>query len=79
MVCVDRRVGRQPSQSYCCRYYVPREHARIALALSKLLKPAEKEETPDFLTVQVPDWDEIAIRVLPENGVTVVLGSDYTG
>ena len=78
MVCVDRRVGAHPEHSYTCRFYVPREHARIALALNKLLEPAAGDE-PDFVTVQVPDHDETAIRILPDEGVTAVVGSDYTG
>ena len=78
MVCVDRRVGAHPEHSYTCRFYVPKEHARIALALGKLLEPAEDDE-PDFLTVQIPDREETAIRVLPDEGVTAVVGSDYTG
>jgi phosphoenolpyruvate carboxykinase (ATP) len=78
MVCLDRRVGAHPEHSYTCRFYVPKEHARIALALGKLLEPAEDDE-PDFLTVQVPDREETAIRVLPDEGVTAVVGSDYTG
>jgi phosphoenolpyruvate carboxykinase (ATP) len=79
VVCVDRQVGRHPDHSYCCRFYVPTEYARIALALSKLLEPAPEDATPDFLTVQLPDWDDLAIRVLPDQGVTAVLGSDYSG
>lgn len=79
MVCLDRQIGRHSDHSYCCRYYVPSEYARIALALAKLFEPAAEDATPDFLTIQVPDWDDIAIRVLPEKGVTAVLGSDYTG
>jgi phosphoenolpyruvate carboxykinase (ATP) len=79
MVCIDRRLGRYPDHTYSCRYYVPRSYARIALALAKLLEPAEDGTDPDFLTVQVPENEEIAIRVLPDTGVTAVLGSDYTG
>ena len=79
MVCLDREVGRHPEHSYVCRYYVPREYGRIALGVAKLFEPAPEGADPDFLTVQVPDWEEIAIRVLPETGLTVVLGSDYTG
>jgi phosphoenolpyruvate carboxykinase (ATP) len=79
MVCIDRQIGRHPDHSYCGRYYVPRKYARIALAIAKLFEPAESASSPDFLTVQVPDHDEIAIRVLPEAGMTAVLGSDYTG
>jgi phosphoenolpyruvate carboxykinase (ATP) len=78
MVCVDRRVGAHPEHSYTCRFYIPREHARVALTLTKLLDPAADDE-PDFLTVQVPDHDETAIRILPDEGVTAVVGSDYSG
>ena len=80
MVCLDRRLGRHPDHSYVCRYYVPKEYGRIALALATLFEPArEADGDPDFVTVQIPDWEETAIRVLPEQGVTAVLGSDYTG
>jgi phosphoenolpyruvate carboxykinase (ATP) len=79
MVCLDRQVGRHDALSFTCRYYVPREHGRIALAMETLFEPAAPDAEPDFVTVQVPDHDEVAIRVLPEAGVTAVLGSDYTG
>ena len=79
MVCLDLRMGRHAEHSYRCRYYVPRAYGRIALALAKLFEPAADGGEPDFLTVQVPDWEEVAIRVLPEEGVTAVLGSDYAG
>ncbi|WP_336364002.1 phosphoenolpyruvate carboxykinase (ATP) [Halalkalicoccus salilacus] len=79
LVCLDRMVGRHPEHSYCCRLFVPREYGRIALAWAKLLDPASEDRDPDFYTLQLPDWEETAIRVLPDPGVTVVLGSDYTG
>jgi phosphoenolpyruvate carboxykinase (ATP) len=79
MVCVDRMVGRHPETSFCCRLYVPREYGRIALAWAKLLEPAPAGREPDFVTLQLPDWDDTRIRVDVEDGVTYVLGSDYTG
>lgn len=79
LICIDRQVGRHPDLSFVCRYFVPVEYARIALAWAKLLDPAPTDATPSFHTVQVPDYDEIAIRVLPDQGFTAVLGSDYTG
>ncbi|MFO7927438.1 phosphoenolpyruvate carboxykinase (ATP) [Natronomonas sp.] len=79
MVCVDVRIGRYPEHTYVGRYYVPKRYARIALAVTNLFEPVEADATPDFLTVQVPDAAEIAIRVLPDTGVTAVLGSDYSG
>ncbi|WP_459194260.1 phosphoenolpyruvate carboxykinase (ATP) [Halosimplex sp. J119] len=79
MVCLDRQLGRHPDNSYICRYYVPKEFSRIALSWAKLLEPAPEDAEPDFTTVQVPDADEVAIRVLPEEGFTAVLGTDYSG
>ncbi|MFC7073304.1 phosphoenolpyruvate carboxykinase (ATP) [Halovenus rubra] len=81
-ICLDRQVGRHAETAFTCRLFVPREYARIALAWGKLLEPAEGE--PDFQTLQLPDWDEDAdherrIRILPDGGLTFVLGSDYTG
>ncbi len=78
LLCVDRLMGRHPDATFCCRLYVPREYARIAFAWAKLFEPADGRE-PDFRTVQLPDHDELAIRVLPDEGLTAVLGSDYTG
>ncbi len=82
LVCLDRRLGRHPETSYICRLYVPTDFARIALAWGKLLEPADGD--PDFRTLQLPDWDarehcRRRIRVLPDEGLTFVLGSDYTG
>jgi len=79
LVCLDRRLGRHPENSYVCRYYVPTEYARIALAWAGLFEPAPEGVEPDFTTVQLPDADDVAIRILPEEGFTAVLGTDYTG
>lgn len=82
LVCLDRQVGRHDETAFTCRLFVPKEYSRIALAWGKLLEPASGE--PDFQTFQLPEWDEQddnqrRIRVLPEEGLTFVLGSDYTG
>ncbi|WP_299266427.1 phosphoenolpyruvate carboxykinase (ATP) [Halorientalis sp.] len=80
MICLDRQVGRHPDHAYVCRYYVPKAYGRIALSVAKLFEPVDDPDAePDFVTVQVPEWNETAIRVLPEAGFTAVLGSDYTG
>jgi phosphoenolpyruvate carboxykinase (ATP) len=82
LVCLDRQVGRHAETAFTCRLFVPKEYSRIALAWGKLLEPATGE--PDLQTLQLPEWDEDddnqrRIRVLPEEGLTFVLGSDYTG
>jgi phosphoenolpyruvate carboxykinase (ATP) len=79
LVCVDRQVGRHPDVTFTCRLYVPKKYSRIALAWAKLFEPAPEGADPDFVTLQLPDWDETMIRVLAEEGTTYVLGSDYTG
>ncbi len=78
MVCVDRMMGRHPDATFCCRLFVPVEFARIALSWANLFEPSDGRE-PDLYTVQIPDYEETAIRVCPEDGFTAVLGSDYTG
>ncbi|ELY76374.1 phosphoenolpyruvate carboxykinase [Natrinema gari JCM 14663] len=78
LLCVDRLMGRHPEASFCCRLFVPVDHARIAYAWAKLFEPSDGRD-PDLYTVQLPDHDETAIRVLPDIGFTAVLGSDYTG
>ena len=78
LVCVDRLVGRHPDATFCCRLFVPKEYSRIALSWANLFEPTDGRE-PDFYTVQLPDYDELAVRVLPEEGFTAALGSDYTG
>jgi phosphoenolpyruvate carboxykinase (ATP) len=82
LVCLDRQVGRHEQTRFVCRLFVPKEYSRIALAWGKLLEPTTGE--PDFQTLQLPEWDEQdgterRIRVLPDEGLTFVLGSDYTG
>lgn len=76
-VCLDRRMGRHPTLSFNCRLYVPKPYARIALSWGTLLEPTDGD--PDFTTVQIPEWSDTMIRVFPDDGVTYVLGSDYTG
>jgi len=80
LVCLDRQMGRHPDQSYVCRLFVPKAYGRIALAWAKLFDPVDElNPTPDFQTIQLPEYEETAVRILPNEGLTVVLGSDYTG
>ncbi|WP_092817400.1 phosphoenolpyruvate carboxykinase (ATP) [Halopenitus malekzadehii] len=79
MVCLDRQVGRHPDNTYVCRFYVPKSYGRIALAVAKLFEPVDGDREPDFYTVQIPEWEDVAVRILPEAGFTAIVGSDYTG
>ncbi len=77
LVCVDRLCGDEAGRAFPARLYVPTEYARIALAWAKLFRPTDRE--PVFRTLQLPEYGETLVRVLPDEGVTYVLGSDYTG
>ena len=79
LVCLDRRMGRHPDHSYVCRLYVPKEYGRIALAWGKLFDPVDEDREPDFRTLQLPDYEDTRVRIFVDDGVTYVLGSDYTG
>jgi len=78
LLCIDRLMGRHPDATFCCRLFIPVEYARIAYAWASLFEPSDGRD-PDLYTVQLPDYDETAIRILPDTGFTAVLGSDYTG
>jgi len=61
-----------------CRVYVVADYSRIPLMWGSTLFPAEAGE-PDFITVTVPDWPEKKVLVFPEDGLTLIMGSDYKG
>ncbi len=78
MITLDFQIGDE--QPYQCRYHVPQDYARIALALDTLFERYEEDsDEPDFETYHLPDQDGTGILVWPEQGTTAVLGSDYTG
>jgi phosphoenolpyruvate carboxykinase (ATP) len=61
-----------------CRVYVIADYPRIPLMWGNTLFPSEPGE-PDFITVTVPDWPEKKVLVFPEDGLTLIMGSDYKG
>lgn len=62
-----------------CRAYVSAEYAHIAYMWGEMLFKEIKRDYPDFTTVQIPEWHETKIMVFPKEGITFILGSDYTG
>jgi phosphoenolpyruvate carboxykinase (ATP) len=81
LIRVDRRMCDGP-EAYSCRLYVTRPFARLAYMFhASLAEPARPPEgSPDFLTVDVPDWPgDRAILVDPDEGITYILNSDYYG
>ena len=75
---LDRTMCLDPDFKIACRIYVDAKYARLPLMWGNTLFPPEKE-TPDFRTISLPDWPERKVMVFPENGLTIVLGSDYKG
>jgi phosphoenolpyruvate carboxykinase (ATP) len=75
---LDRVMCQNTSYKRRCRVYVSADYTRIPLMWGNTLFPPEPGE-PDFVTVTVPEWPEKKVLVFPENGMTLIMGSDYKG
>ncbi|MFC1980285.1 phosphoenolpyruvate carboxykinase, partial [Chloroflexota bacterium] len=75
---LDRVMCMTPGFKKSCRLYVTAEYARLPLMWGNTLFPSEGKE-PDFVSLAIPEWEEKKVLVFPEQGLTVVLGSDYKG
>jgi phosphoenolpyruvate carboxykinase (ATP) len=78
MIMLDRVMCADPEFKRNCRLYVTSEYARLPLMWGNTLFPSEGKE-PDFVTITIPEWPEKKVLVLPEMGLTIILGSDYKG
>ncbi|MEO8431375.1 MAG: phosphoenolpyruvate carboxykinase (ATP) [Acidobacteriota bacterium] len=76
---VDRRMGENSEATLRCRLYVPVEYARIAYMWHNMLFPSDSTQSPDFVSVYVPEWPERLIFCDVNQGYTYILGSDYPG
>jgi len=85
LICVERTMGDNPSFSPHCTLYVStyrKECARLAYMWGETLFSYRPTAAgPDLTLIYVPEWPEAErqILVFPEEGVTLVLGSDYMG
>lgn len=84
LICVERVMGRNPFFNPRCILYLStarREMARLAYMFTKLLFPVRDAPGPKLYLIDIPEWheNERQILVLPEVGVTFVLGTDYFG
>jgi len=85
LVRVSATMGDNDSFSPHCTLYVStyrREMVRLAHMVGQTLFPAgEGKPGPHFDIVYIPEWQEKdrQILVMPEIGVTYILGSDYYG
>jgi len=78
MIQLDRVMCQTPGFKRSCRVYVTADYPRIPLMWGNTLFPPEGGE-PDFVTVTVAEWPEKKTLVFPEEGSTLILGSDYKG
>ncbi len=77
---LDRRMCRHPDYRFHARVYVTSGFARIPLMWGNtLFEQEEPDGQPDFVTITVAEWPERRVMVFPEEGLTVILGSDYKG
>jgi phosphoenolpyruvate carboxykinase (ATP) len=77
---LDRRMCMHPDFTFHARVYITSQYARIPLMWGNTL--FEMEDTdgdPDFITITVAEWPERRVMVFPEEGLTIILGSDYKG
>ncbi len=85
IICVERTMGDNPSFSPHCTLYVStyrKECARLAYMWGETLLPYRPTAAgPDLTLIYIPEWPEAERQMLvfPEEGVTLVLGSDYMG
>jgi phosphoenolpyruvate carboxykinase (ATP) len=75
---LDRVMCQNQGYKRKCRLYVTADYPRIPLMWGNTLFPAEPGE-PDFITITVPEWPEKKVLVFPEEGMTIIMGSDYKG
>ena len=79
LISVDRTMCLEPRSRLACRLYVVREFARLPYMWGSTLFPPLEGREPDLLVIDLPDWEERKMIVIPQEGVTYLLGSDYMG
>jgi phosphoenolpyruvate carboxykinase (ATP) len=62
-----------------CRAYVSEKYAHIPYMWGKTLFEPEEASTPNFVSVQIPEWSETKVLAHADSAITFILGSDYMG
>jgi len=81
MICVDRLMCQTPDIKVHCRTFVTTDFARIAYMWNETLFPIKvsEDKVADSTVIDVPEWPERKVLVLPKLQLTYVLGTDYFG
>ncbi len=78
LVSMERKVG-EGVGARKCKLLITEPYSHTAYAWAKMLKPADNDKEPDFITLMVPESFEKKVLVDTFSGVTIALGSDYIG
>jgi len=82
LICVDRQMCLNPQTRLHCRTCVSQDYARLAYMWHETLFPVDASKVngePDNTVIDVPEWPERKVLVLPELHLTFILGTDYFG
>jgi len=80
MIRLDRVMCLHENFRFRARVYVTNGFARIPLMWGNtLFMPKDPDAEPDFVTITIPEWPERRVLVFPEEGYTIILGTDYKG
>ncbi|MBS4015734.1 MAG: phosphoenolpyruvate carboxykinase (ATP) [Candidatus Latescibacteria bacterium] len=79
MVMVERTMCQSDQIDLLCRFYVTKDFARNAFMWHEMLFESAEKSKSDLTVVSIPEWPERKVLVLPKQGITFILGSDYTG
>ncbi len=79
MVMVERSMCQSDKIQLLCRFYVTKDYARNAFMWHEMLFTPVEKPNPDFTVISIPEWPERKVFVLPKQGLTFILGSDYSG
>ncbi|MFH0888082.1 MAG: phosphoenolpyruvate carboxykinase [Planctomycetota bacterium] len=81
LICVDRQMCQSLDIKIHCQTYVTKDFARIAYMWGETLFPCGclTDKVADSTVIDVPEWPERKVLVLPKLQLTYVLGTDYFG
>lgn len=79
MVMVERTMCESDQIRLLCRFYVTKDFTRNAYMWHEMLFEPIQKPKPDLIVVSIPEWSERKVLVLSNQGITFILGSDYTG
>jgi phosphoenolpyruvate carboxykinase (ATP) len=75
---INRKIG-TGGISFNIRAYIPVEFPHLALMTQLNFFHPEEDTEPDFVTLTLPDADDLLIFVDYDDGANVLLGTDYYG